>query len=172
MNQSCYFFFFKQKTAYEMRISDWSSDVCSSVLAPRRRHVGDAAGNAERDVDLPRHALDPGRVDAAPVRAGADVVEHQLVGAGIAIARRQRDDVAHVDVVAEAHALDHAAGTHVEAGDDEAAQHASGPARLIWASRSARPSTMPAQPAVSAARMSAMSRAPPERSKSTRLNSS
>src|SRR3546814_3519492 len=26
------FFFFKQKTAYEMRISDWSSDVCSSDL--------------------------------------------------------------------------------------------------------------------------------------------
>src|SRR3546814_5510915 len=35
------FFFFKQKTAYEMRISDWSSDVCSSDLqridAARRR---------------------------------------------------------------------------------------------------------------------------------------
>src|SRR3546814_3367126 len=31
----CYitFFFFKPKTAYEMRISDWSSDVCSSALA-------------------------------------------------------------------------------------------------------------------------------------------
>src|SRR3546814_15691413 len=29
---SCLFFFFKQKTAYEMRISDWSSDVCSSDL--------------------------------------------------------------------------------------------------------------------------------------------
>src|SRR3546814_148563 len=29
----CIFFFFKQKTAYEMRISDWSSDVCSSDLA-------------------------------------------------------------------------------------------------------------------------------------------
>src|SRR3546814_19035084 len=28
----CYVFFFKQKTAYEMRISDWSSDVCSSDL--------------------------------------------------------------------------------------------------------------------------------------------
>src|SRR3546814_16040843 len=28
------FFFFKQKTAYEMRISDWSSDVCSSDLPP------------------------------------------------------------------------------------------------------------------------------------------
>src|SRR3546814_9287553 len=29
------FFFFKQKTAYEMRISDWSSDVCSSDLGAR-----------------------------------------------------------------------------------------------------------------------------------------
>src|SRR3546814_3900441 len=28
----CFFFFFKQKTAYDMRISDWSSDVCSSDL--------------------------------------------------------------------------------------------------------------------------------------------
>src|SRR3546814_7921532 len=28
----CFIFFFKQKTAYEMRISDWSSDVCSSDL--------------------------------------------------------------------------------------------------------------------------------------------
>src|SRR3546814_2778143 len=33
----CLFFFFcKQKTAYEMRISDWSSDVCSSDLPERR----------------------------------------------------------------------------------------------------------------------------------------
>src|SRR3546814_2669254 len=32
---SCFFFFFKQKTAYEMRISDWSSDVCSSDLLKR-----------------------------------------------------------------------------------------------------------------------------------------
>src|SRR3546814_13343177 len=35
------FFFFKQKTAYEMRISDWSSDVCSSDLAsnPTNDHL-------------------------------------------------------------------------------------------------------------------------------------
>src|SRR3546814_20425617 len=31
-----FFFFFKQKTAYEMRISDWSSDVCSSDLGLAR----------------------------------------------------------------------------------------------------------------------------------------
>src|SRR3546814_10629436 len=37
----CGFFFFKQKTAYEMRISDWSSDVCSSDLAFRGGWVHD-----------------------------------------------------------------------------------------------------------------------------------
>src|SRR3546814_5100877 len=41
----CFLFFFKQKTAYEMRISDWSSDVCSSDLAfalcrPPGHHAG------------------------------------------------------------------------------------------------------------------------------------
>src|SRR3546814_15250996 len=39
------FFFFKQKTAYEMRISDWSSDVCSSTrwVIPKRISVRKAA---------------------------------------------------------------------------------------------------------------------------------
>src|SRR3546814_5013980 len=35
-----HFFFFKQKTAYEMRISDWSSDVCSSDLLMVARGAG------------------------------------------------------------------------------------------------------------------------------------
>src|SRR3546814_7887996 len=38
-----WFFFFKQKTAYEMRISDWSSDVCSSDLDERSRLPRSAA---------------------------------------------------------------------------------------------------------------------------------
>src|SRR3546814_5812513 len=49
---ACVFCFFKQKTAYEMRISDWSSDVCSSDLASApececrpRRQIGDVACN-------------------------------------------------------------------------------------------------------------------------------
>src|SRR3546814_2982855 len=37
------FFFFKQKTAYEMRISDWSSDVCSSDLRRGQQAAGVAA---------------------------------------------------------------------------------------------------------------------------------
>src|SRR3546814_10322940 len=40
----CYIFFFKQKTAYEMRISDWSSDVCSSDLERFRSGVAQATG--------------------------------------------------------------------------------------------------------------------------------
>src|SRR3546814_2021852 len=43
------FFFFKQKTAYEMRISDWSSDVCSSDLVARRQ-----LGHAQRDIEVLR----------------------------------------------------------------------------------------------------------------------
>src|SRR3546814_10099619 len=41
---ACVFVFFKQKTAYEMRISDWSSDVCSSdLLSARPQHLACAA---------------------------------------------------------------------------------------------------------------------------------
>src|SRR3546814_7501771 len=47
------FFFFKQKTAYEMRISDWSSDVCSSDLGrarPRRRAARSSCVRVHRRV--------------------------------------------------------------------------------------------------------------------------
>src|SRR3546814_626896 len=43
-----FFFFFKQKTAYEMRISDWSSDVCSSDLTDRFSHQRDRAKELTR----------------------------------------------------------------------------------------------------------------------------
>src|SRR3546814_6787604 len=59
------FFFFKQKTAYEMRISDWSSDVCSSDLLPDQDRAG---------VDVRT------RVDVAAHRL--DVAEHRLEVAG------------------------------------------------------------------------------------------
>src|SRR3546814_4107041 len=49
------FFFFKQKTAYEMRISDWSSDVCSSDLYD---YWGDTMNIASRL----QHAAPPGGI--------------------------------------------------------------------------------------------------------------
>src|SRR3546814_3933613 len=63
-----FIFFFKQKTAYEMRISDWSSDVCSSDLdrsrlaIPALRHVVLNPGGLQR-VEIaigPGQALDGG----------------------------------------------------------------------------------------------------------------
>src|SRR3546814_3094863 len=56
---SC-FFFFKQKTAYEMRISDWSSDVCSSDLHEVVEAIGErnaARRVGARAVDQQRHEL-------------------------------------------------------------------------------------------------------------------
>src|SRR3546814_5753754 len=58
----CLFFFFKQKTAYEVRISDWSSDVCSSDLLqppvgfdiPQRRGAHRVVAAVERQVDTVR----------------------------------------------------------------------------------------------------------------------
>src|SRR3546814_1812763 len=55
-----FFFFFKQKTAYEMRISDWSSDVCSSDLGKTLGVIG--CGNigaivADRAQGLKMHVI-------------------------------------------------------------------------------------------------------------------
>src|SRR3546814_1882975 len=69
-----FLFFFKQKTAYEMRISDWSSDVCSSDLDAVRRaaqrfgpvqliFAADAGIVDQQRERLARHAVDD-RVDA------------------------------------------------------------------------------------------------------------
>src|SRR3546814_11983 len=57
----CFFFFFKQKTAYDVRISDWSSDVCSSdLVAPIERRF------ARRPADEPQQNGDQGQPDARP----------------------------------------------------------------------------------------------------------
>src|SRR3546814_4337936 len=66
----CLFFFFKQKTAYEMRISDWSSDVCSSDLDLDRaahrlfRLGGSRAARFDRLAIVPRQI--GGRDDPLP----------------------------------------------------------------------------------------------------------
>src|SRR3546814_10625029 len=65
------FFFFKQKTAYEMRISDWSSDVCSSDLGVVPRGalaIGDAAASCP--IKSPR--VRRGGEDRAPVRCRSE----------------------------------------------------------------------------------------------------
>src|SRR3546814_8571614 len=58
------FFFFKQKTAYEMRISDWSSDVCSSDLNPLPYHLA-----------TPQQARDDRAARMRPARGGRTLIE-------------------------------------------------------------------------------------------------
>src|SRR3546814_2328513 len=60
------FFFFKQKTAYEMRISDWSSDVCSSDLI--RLHCEPGASSTDFELYIDGQFADSGTV-AFEVRA-------------------------------------------------------------------------------------------------------
>src|SRR3546814_18135761 len=62
----CWFFFFKQKTAYEVRISDWSSDVCSSDL------VGHAFGGEARHVAEEGHDVGRGEPGRRAVVRGRD----------------------------------------------------------------------------------------------------
>ena len=47
---NCFFFFFKQKTAYEIYQCDWSSDVCSSDLDANSGHVNAADLNVPNDL--------------------------------------------------------------------------------------------------------------------------
>src|SRR3546814_3093441 len=66
----CFFFFFKQKTAYEMRISDWSSDVCSSDLSWRGpRSAGGAAASIGPTSCGATHPTTSPRSAAAKARA-------------------------------------------------------------------------------------------------------
>src|SRR3546814_14270558 len=123
------FFFFKQKTAYEMRISDWSSDVCSSDLgAERERGVAEAEVEIALGVEIHRHLAiaqaarielaraviaaerDVDAVLDAIVEAVRSIVDRQVeVPAGrlAAQAARERDvvdgagDDGHVDALIE-----------------------------------------------------------------------
>src|SRR5881628_2911710 len=94
---SFFFFFFKQKTAYEMSVSDWSSDVCSSDLTVpgaveleglRRRLEVSAGTRRERQVAV-RQCLVAQRLDgpallrAYPGDGGAE--DGDLVAGGHAV---------------------------------------------------------------------------------------
>src|SRR3546814_4308500 len=89
------FFFFKQKTAYEMRISDLSSDVCSSDLPgtpcmaeTMRKDAHTAGQSMAQAMDMPHGAADSAHRPPAPS------LSQPITGAGLiapAERARQRD---------------------------------------------------------------------------------
>src|SRR3546814_5763708 len=81
------FFFFKQKTAYEMRISDWSSDVCSSDLViadqPLRRRF------EQRRIGRRQFAVD--RIRGGVERADGGDADRPALAEQIAAREGQRE---------------------------------------------------------------------------------
>src|SRR3546814_9632956 len=118
------FFFFKQKTAYEMRISDWSSDVCSSDLAER-------LGKDARQVFRKAAAGDVGeRLHAAGLergKAGAHVdagrLQQRLAEADVG---REGGGVSVVEPRAFDHPADQREAVGSQAGGGEAEHHVAG----------------------------------------------
>src|SRR3546814_8261888 len=76
-------FFFKQKTAYEMRISDWSSDVCSSDLQPDR--VDAEFGDVVELVD------EAGEIADAVAIAIAEALDVQLIDDRVLVPERSEE---------------------------------------------------------------------------------
>src|SRR3546814_8967942 len=77
---SVLFFFFKQKTSYEMRISDWSSDVCSSDLlrgkevavspVPKRRKHSENLSSTVRCIEQGHVSARPPHGPTLPIEIG------------------------------------------------------------------------------------------------------
>src|SRR3546814_2463956 len=93
------FFFFKQKTAYEMRISDWSSDVCSSDLFDARldhprlgREVGAGGEIADQPEPGEQQRSRTLRANELARLVGPDAAEHQRIGGDLARLDAAADD--------------------------------------------------------------------------------
>src|SRR3546814_9106086 len=72
------FFFFKQKTAYEMRISDWSSDVCSSDLDDDLADIGFIGQQHDDPVDSRRRAAMRRRAELERIDHAGEIGVHIL----------------------------------------------------------------------------------------------
>src|SRR3546814_5309 len=167
-----FFFFFKQKTAYEMRISDWSSDVCSSDLPVRRcgrrrrgnrYHPGRLQGSrrpAQARHAMParrlsRHARDPsgtGRCHQRSVHAGRS---RDRAGAGDRRSvrrqsRRRRDRLqgrhARPSISGTRAAVAQARGPRavkvVETGQIDLARYLKRGDRIVWGQACGEPTTL------------------------------
>src|SRR3546814_14501520 len=82
-------FFFKQKTAYEMRISDWSSDVCSSDLSAK---TFVETGHLTTSIQQTLIAAGPGRM-----RGGINIQCHRVAFLAPGGASLERRAIGHLD---------------------------------------------------------------------------
>src|SRR3546814_8128473 len=81
-------FFFKQKTAYEMRISDWSSDVCSSDLTVDYKIASDVKIYADWGI-----GFKSGGFNGGGTKAIVDGLFNQVFGSGINVSDVYKKEV-------------------------------------------------------------------------------
>src|SRR3546814_9161571 len=86
------FFFFKQKTTYEMRISDWSSDVCSSDLIHNERGYRKVRRALARQYDIGWQEPDIQVVDVDMAGDRHLILEHNVMN-GVLLAESDADQV-------------------------------------------------------------------------------
>src|SRR3546814_9028172 len=104
-----------------MRISDWSSDVCSSDLADVRA-VADPTADRQRDIDLPCDRFDGLEQRRPIIHRRGDVEKHQLIRTLRVVLARDLDWIAGVLHVLELDALDHATAVDVERSEEHTSE--------------------------------------------------
>src|SRR3546814_5323776 len=117
MLMGVFFCFFKQKTAYEMRISDWSSDVCSSDLLrlrPDRIIVGEVRGPEALDMLKAWNTGHPGgiaTVHANSATAALFRIEQLVQEAVVTVPRQLIAEAIDIVVFIAGRGSDHRAST-------------------------------------------------------------
>src|SRR6185437_5010858 len=151
----------------ELRVGEcWGvhGDLLGALIEHRFRvlHRADAAGDAERDVQNARDAAHPAAIHGTLLGTGSDVVEHQLIGALVAVARRQIQNVPDHAVITEAHALDDLAVAHVQAGNYAFGKNGRSSCNGMRSSNRALPLMAAGTPMAASATRSAPLATPPE----------
>src|SRR5258705_12065476 len=102
--------------------------------------------HAERDIEHVDYVADTAVINRTVLGAGRDVVEHQLIGAVIAVAAREFDDLSDDAMVAKAQALDHLVIPDIEAGNYATRKNGCSPSSRNLSSSIARPRMAAATP--------------------------
>ena len=125
-------------------------------------HRTNSAGDAKWNIQRSRHARNPAAIHRPAFRARGDIVEHQFVGAFVAIARGELQNVADHAVIAKAHAFDHLAVAHIETGNYAFGKNGCNSSSGIRFSSNALPLIAAAAPVSARACKSWALRMPPE----------
>ena len=139
---------------------DFFGAGCQHCFGIRDR--ADSPRNAKRNIQRSRHASDPGSIHRPAFGTGGDVIEHQFIGARIAITRGELQNIADDAMIAELYAFDDLTVAYVKTGNQAFCKNGCNSSMGIRFSSKALPLMAAAAPASDKARKSWALRMPPE----------